>query len=623
MRKSKLIITLMMWLLVVLPCFSSGSVIASDIPDARLIGIEIVEMDSENIKVIITTDIPVEYKYFKLNKPPLVAVNLPTTIHAGPARNLFIAKGMVKRVRSSQNRVEPDNVTRVVVHLVSENTPYKVTKVENQIIIETGPDAKKPKREKVAQEVKKTTSTEEKIAKEKVIEPSPSVRAEEKVPAASQPDSVVEASDIPDARLIGIEIVEMDSENIKVIITTDIPVEYKYFKLNKPPLVAVNLPTTIHTGPARNLVVNKGMVKRVRSSQNRVEPDKVTRVVIDLVSEDAPYKVTKVENQIIIATGPDAKKPKKEEVAYKGERAAPTVKVIKEKIIEPSPLIGAKEKVPAASQPEEVIVEETAEKVGVITSIAVPPSKQTQAYRLGPDDVLEITVYREAELNRKVRVSADGYISFPLLGKVKAKGFTVSELENSLTKGLKTYLKNPQVTIFTAEYSTITVTGQVKKPNSYPLKGALTVIEAIGIAGGFSSTAAQNEVKVMRNDKGKQKTILVKVADINENGDKSRDILLKRGDIVFVPESTITITGQVKKPNSYPLKEGLTVIEAIGMAGGFTKYASRNNVKILRIENNKKKTIKVKVADINEEGDKTLDVTLRRNDVVFVPESLF
>ncbi len=249
-----------------------------------------------------------------------------------------------------------------------------------------------------------------------------------------------------------------------------------------------------------------------------------------------------------------------------------------------------------------------------------------QDYLLGPDDVLKISVYREKELDRKVRVSPNGYISFPLLGKVKAKGLTVSELENSLTKGLKKYLKNPQVTIFTAEYSTITVTGQVKKPSSYPLKGALTVIEAIGMAGGFTSTAAQNEVKVMRKNNDKQKTIIVKVADIadiNEKGDKSKDILLQRGDIVFVPESTITVTGQVKKPNSYPLKEGLTVIEAIGMAGGFTKYAARNKVKILRIENNKKKTIKVKVADINEEGDKTMDVPLRRNDVVFVPESLF
>ena len=160
-----------------------------------------------------------------------------------------------------------------------------------------------------------------------------------------------------------------------------------------------------------------------------------------------------------------------------------------------------------------------------------------QDYELGPDDALNITVYREEELNRKVRVSSDGYISFPLLGKVKAGGLTVSELERSLIMELLKYLKNPQVTVFIEEFGTITVSGHVEKPGSYPLKGELTVIEAVSLAGGFTKIAAKNSVKIMRIEDNKKKTIIVRVADINKSGDKSKDVPLKRGDIIYVPES--------------------------------------------------------------------------------------
>jgi len=160
-----------------------------------------------------------------------------------------------------------------------------------------------------------------------------------------------------------------------------------------------------------------------------------------------------------------------------------------------------------------------------------------QDYFIGPDDVLKISVYREEDMDRTVRVSSDGYISFPLLGKVKAEGLTVSGLERSLIMELIRYLKNPQVTVFIQEYGTITVSGQVEKPGSYPLKGEMSVIEAISMAGGFTKIAAQNAVKVMRLEEGKKKTILVRVADISKKGDKSKDIPLNRGDIVFIPES--------------------------------------------------------------------------------------
>lgn len=160
-----------------------------------------------------------------------------------------------------------------------------------------------------------------------------------------------------------------------------------------------------------------------------------------------------------------------------------------------------------------------------------------QDYLVGPDDVLNITIYREEELDRKVRISAEGYFSFPLIGQVKAGGLSVSTIKLVMEQMLKKYIKNPQVTIFIEEYSTITVSGQVNKPGVYSLKGELTVLEAISLAGGFTKIAAKNAVKVFRTENEVQETIRVRVADINKRGDKLKDVTLKRGDIVFVPET--------------------------------------------------------------------------------------
>ena len=164
-------------------------------------------------------------------------------------------------------------------------------------------------------------------------------------------------------------------------------------------------------------------------------------------------------------------------------------------------------------------------------------SVSAQDYCVGADDVLEINVYREPELDTKTRISTEGYISLPLLGKVQVGGLTVMELEEFLSKKLGRYLKHPQVTVFISEYSKITVTGEVEDPGVFELKERLTVIGAINLAGGFSKLAARNNVKVIRMVDGKEVVEVVRVADISKRGDKAKDIPLKRGDIVFVPET--------------------------------------------------------------------------------------
>ena len=151
-------------------------------------------------------------------------------------------------------------------------------------------------------------------------------------------------------------------------------------------------------------------------------------------------------------------------------------------------------------------------------------SQISSEYRIGPENVLQIDVYygRDEELSRKVRVSSKGFITFPLLGEVEVGGLTVAELEKKITYLLeKDYIVNPQVSVFIEEYSTISVIGQVDKPGPYEIKGRLSVVEAISMAGGFTKIASPNWTKVIRtNPDGSKKTISIKVGDIINNKGK-------------------------------------------------------------------------------------------------------
>jgi polysaccharide export outer membrane protein len=168
---------------------------------------------------------------------------------------------------------------------------------------------------------------------------------------------------------------------------------------------------------------------------------------------------------------------------------------------------------------------------------------QANDYKIQPEDVLEIKVYEHDDLTTQTRVTSNGDISFPLLGKVNVLGVTVSDLKDSLTLALeKDYLVSAQVNVFIKEYHAkqVVVLGAVKTPGKYSMfpEKPTSVLEAIAMAGGFSDVASINGTRVVRTqENGKEKTIPVRVTDITQKGKKELDIALQPGDIVFVPES--------------------------------------------------------------------------------------
>ncbi len=167
---------------------------------------------------------------------------------------------------------------------------------------------------------------------------------------------------------------------------------------------------------------------------------------------------------------------------------------------------------------------------------------QTAKYRLQPTDVLTITVNGQPNLDTKTRVTSDGFITFPLVGKVGVEGVTVQELEDKLKRLLeKDYLVTAQVVVFIEDYHPrqVSVLGEVNKPGKYdmPEENDMTFLEAIALAGGFTKDAYLKKVKIMRTQNGEKQIMIIDVRDITIKNEKEKDIKILPEDIIIVPES--------------------------------------------------------------------------------------
>jgi polysaccharide export outer membrane protein len=248
-------------------------------------------------------------------------------------------------------------------------------------------------------------------------------------------------------------------------------------------------------------------------------------------------------------------------------------------------------------------------------------------YRIGPKDVLELTVIGFEDLNRRVRVSEDGKISLPYVGDVEVQGLTKSDLEKKLAKLLEEkYLQNPQVTVVIVEYQSrkVYLIGAVTTPGPYDLLGRLTLLKLISQAGGLTADAG-NEIVIMRQlPDGSKTSLKISVEDLLLKGDPSLDIPLQPDDVISIPVDKLVqiyVTGQVTTPGALSVRRSNipTLLRAIAQAGGFAVRASKGGVIIKRIdESGKEIRIKVDVSDIIK--GKKKDVQLQENDVVIVPE---
>jgi len=257
--------------------------------------------------------------------------------------------------------------------------------------------------------------------------------------------------------------------------------------------------------------------------------------------------------------------------------------------------------------------------VAMTLAVAGVLSAQQNDYIVGPQDVLTVTVYDQADLTGKYPVDGDGTLTFPLIGRVKVGGLSLRGVEAELKKQLANgYLKNPQVSVAVEQFKSqrIFVMGEVRAPGTYPLSGDMTVIEALARAGSTTNDAAE-EVMIVRPSAGaagtgpvmpdqqKDATVIrVNVRDL-QAGKLSQNVGLRDGDTLVVPRAqSVFVFGQVKTPGAYSIAHGTTVLQALSLAGGVTDRGSTGRVYIVRTEaDGKKRETKVKLTDAVQPGD--------------------
>lgn len=160
------------------------------------------------------------------------------------------------------------------------------------------------------------------------------------------------------------------------------------------------------------------------------------------------------------------------------------------------------------------------------------------SYVIGADDVLAINVWKEPEVSRSVPVRTDGKISLPLVGELQAGGKTPRQLEQEIVKRLQSYISEPEVTVIVQDSKSqrVNVLGMVVRPGAYLLTGAMTVLDAIAMAGGFKDFAKQKSIYVLRqNPNGTQQRIPFNYKDVIKGKAPEQNVRLLARDTVVIP----------------------------------------------------------------------------------------
>ena len=238
-------------------------------------------------------------------------------------------------------------------------------------------------------------------------------------------------------------------------------------------------------------------------------------------------------------------------------------------------------------------------------------------YQIGAGDMLKITTLDEAELTGNFRVDSDGSITFPYLNRIAAACLTLAEIQDKIRAGLAAaYIRNPQVRVEIESYKSqsVMVGGEVRSPGKVQLTGTMTVLEALAQAGS-PTTAASSEATIARKRPGAE-TADAEVIRINWKDlqlGKGTDVVLLDGDVLTVPKARMFyVSGHVRNGGTFVLEPGMTVQQAIALAGGLTERGSDRRITASRV-------VKGKMANI----DLKLEDKVMPDDVINVGQRLF
>lgn len=261
---------------------------------------------------------------------------------------------------------------------------------------------------------------------------------------------------------------------------------------------------------------------------------------------------------------------------------------------------------------------------------AAPSPVAAPDYRVGPGDVLEVTVFGNDDLSRTSTVQTSGVIALPLLGEVEVAGLTLPEVQRKLTTLLaRDFLVNPQVEVKVKEYQSqfVSVVGEVNSPGRKPLRGKTRLIDVLVEAGGFTPRAS-GDVQIARREgsfEGGAKILRMRLSGAapSPQDQVNLEVLLRNGDLITaLPKYYVTVEGEIVRPGRYPIEGELTITGAISTAGGLTRFGS-SNLKVRRVD---PETGQTRILDVDLKAvrkGKEPDLVLLSNDVISVPRRLF
>ena len=247
----------------------------------------------------------------------------------------------------------------------------------------------------------------------------------------------------------------------------------------------------------------------------------------------------------------------------------------------------------------------------------------SKEYLLGPGDVLEV-LSLWPEISGEYTVSPDGRITLYLGGEILVSGFTRKEAEDKMKAALNPFYKYLNLTLKIKSYENnqIVVLGRVTHPGTVRLKGQGRLLDAVASAGVFpvqDKSAFPSTCTIFR---GKDQVIWIDMRDLLFNANTKLNITLANKDVVYIPdpqESNVYVFGEVAKPGSYEVRNVLTVLSAIGLAGGYTENALLSEIKLIRDRQKGGDVVNIDLEQMMADADLSRNYLLKNHDIVFVP----
>jgi polysaccharide export outer membrane protein len=259
------------------------------------------------------------------------------------------------------------------------------------------------------------------------------------------------------------------------------------------------------------------------------------------------------------------------------------------------------------------------------TGSDIPQTSPTTQVAAG--DLLDVVIFETPELSGRFRVNLKGEILLPLAGTLHVAGMTISEITEAVTQRYKDakILVDPQVTVFVAEFTrrTITITGEVRAPGVFQLAAPRTLIDTMAMAGGLNDAASRTVSVVHAADPKNIIHVTLNVGAQTEQSIEEGSMEILPGDRIFVARSGVVyIVGELARPGGYQVEHNnrLTLLEAMALAGGPTRYAKLNGSRLIRRSPTGREELSLNLQKVLYGGGP--DMLLTDGDILYVPTSL-